>query len=337
MPENLSRAHRRLIYRPTKHSILTSDAGISVSISDEEDIKLKPMSLLDRPEKQKSLARIAQLLGEDSSADAWSNLLPFLQGMKSSHQPVPPSFLERMTRKANSHGLQRLIMECAEKAEATGAELSAPFFTRELLYGCHRQALDASYKGEKFEKVVRQAWQIAFLLEKNEHCGPKKVYHEGHVDMRRSLFVNSVLLELNAAHILFSSQEPTDSAGEVGRGVARVLALSQSPTTGLPDFSMEEFFLHGTAGSNNARITPSVELGRACQRLENLLPVWSGLEFANKIPGAVSKENKSAVSERLAQVTDAINKADGEVKSLARGNQDLRSLFTMQELRRVHA
>lgn len=333
VPEILSQAHRRLMYRPTRHPTLLNDTGVSVSVTEEEEIRLQPKFLTNRPERAKTMARIAKLLGDDESGEAWSNLRPFLEGLKASHWKVPESFFEQICRKANILGLHRVIVECVEQAETTGAELSQPYLARELLQGAHQRALEDSFKGEEFERSRKLAQHIVFLLERTEHCGTKKTFYQsGQYDMRRSLFVNSVLLEMNAARTLHASDKPTDTTGEVGRGVARVLALSQGPEPGVADFTMEEF-----AAPQSETASKSGDFGRASQRLENLLPVWSGLKFASKIPDAVASGSKSAFQKTLAQATEEVKMAEAEVKRLAGDNLERRSLLALKQLRSIHA
>ncbi|ETN42522.1 uncharacterized protein HMPREF1541_01679 [Cyphellophora europaea CBS 101466] len=331
IPENLSKNHQHLIYRPSKHHILTNDPGVTVSITDEEDVKLRPMSYAERPEKRKSLARLTSLLGETPDPDSWSNLLPFLEGMKSSHEPVPAKFLEKLTRKANKLGMQRFIIELAEQAKRTDVRLSEPFLLRELLLGCHRRALESSYQGEGFEKAARQAQLIVYMLQKGDHCN-KTNYAQGHLDMRRSLFPSAIMLDMTAARAFYSSSKPTDTDGEVSRAVAKVLALSKSSESGLTSLSMPEFSRQKSRTDNQ-----HTNLGEAQERLENLLPVWSGLKFASKIPGAVIMMSRDDFHRLLKHAGSEVRAAEAEVKALAGDNMDRRSLVLLEQLRQIHS
>lgn len=334
IPANLSQAHRRLVYRTSKQHILTNDPGVTVSISDEEDIKLRPMELTERPDKAKTLVQISRLLGQDDSPEAWSNLLPFLEGMTSAHEPVPPSFLERIARKANMIGTYRFVIECAEQARRTNVSLSDPFLTRELFQGCHERALDVSFKGDGFERAARQAQHIVLLMEKAEHCGRQSL-RPGQVDMRRSLFVNSVVLEMAAARAFFASAKRSDDDGEVARSVARVIQLSQSTTSRLPDLTMPEF--NSQKAKDPKRNDSYNKMGKAAQRLEGLLPLWSGLKFASKLDAAVISPNKDAFQDRLRGTEEEVKAAEADMKALAGQNQERRSLNMLNKLREIHA
>ena len=336
IPANLSQAHRRLVYRTSKQNILTNDPGVTVSISDDEDIKLRPMALTERPEKRKTLAQITRLLGQDDSPEAWSNLLPFLEGMTSAHEPVPPSFLERIARKGNMIRTHRFVIECAEQAQRTNVCLSDPFLTRELLQGCHERALDASFKGDDFERAARQTKHIVLLMEKAEHCS-KQSFRPGHVDMRRSLFVNGVVLEMAAARAFFASAQRSDDDGEVGRSVARVIRLSQSTASGLPDFMMSEFKPQKTEDRQQRHESHSPRMGKTAQRLEDLLPLWSGLKFASKLDAAAISPNKDAFQNRLRVVEEEVKAAEADMRALAGQNQDRRALKMLSKLREIHA
>jgi hypothetical protein len=334
VPESLSKAHKRLMYRPTKHHILKTDAGVTVSVTDEVEIKLEPKFIGDRPKKDQTMAELLRLLAQDATPEAWSNLRPFMEGLKTARWSLPSHFLEKLARIANNVGTQRIVIECAEQAATTDARLSDPSFTRELLFGCHDRAIEASFEGEEFERAARQAQRIVLLLNRDEHCGSSsRALQPGHHDMRQSLFVNAVQLEMTASRLLASSSNPTDQLNEVSRGVARVLALCTPASPNQAEFAMPELFI-GTPRTNaNKRFN---SFANSSRQLENLVPVWSGLKFAGKIPNAVRAENKAQFGETLQRVSEEIQKVESEVRQLAGDNLERRSLNILEKVRNVH-
>ena len=303
-----------------------------MSIGDDEDVKLRPMSLSDRPNKKKSLARISALLAETDDSESWADLSPFLEGMKQSKEPVPHQFLEQLARNANMLGTHRFILECADHPDKTDVRLSKPFFTRELLLGCHERAADAGFEGKELASAAKQVEHIAFMLEKDGHCGQQSL-PDGCEDMRRSLFTNAVILEMAAAKAL-CFEKGRDIDGSVARNVAKVLTLSRGHSADVGDFTMSEFeHQNGRKKSN----TKSSVAGQASHRLENLLPLWSGMKFAIRVPGAVPKADSNVFDRRMQALDEQVAKAEREVRELFKGDENRRGLLMLAKLREIHS
>ncbi len=252
-PGALSKPHRDLIYRPARHKLLLNDTGVTVTMSDDEELRLLPMNILERPNKKQSLQRLVVLLQEERD---WQNLPAFLEGMRLAGEELPDGYMQRFVRKADEQGRMGIIIRCAEMVKKTGVTLADPGVTTELMLGIHIKAAKAGFKGKDMDTAIRQAQEVMLLLEKPEHCGGR-VWRMGQKDMRTSLIVLGIVLELQAAQ-----------AGHPIRGIG----FDQLDTTAskiLTIFPGEDLTVNEDPIQNRIQ-------------LEKLLPLWAGMKLALK-------------------------------------------------------
>ena len=298
------------MHRPSRRSVLTNEPGVFVTIGKEEEVQLKPMNPHEGPKKRKSFREIETILSGTSDVSTWNNLLPFFQGMHMSKYPVHRDFPEHLAKRAGEQGRVGVMLKLAEMSESTGVSLSNPFFTRELMLACHRRAAAAGFKGAEFMAAARTARSVASLLEKKDHCGGK--LKENDVDMRRSLSVVGVLLEIDAAEAI--NNGAVDKDGRVNRFLSKAIALS--------DQSLWDTWLQKEASPRAAR--PS-HLGIKARSLECMLPLLRGMRMASKIQGVPSGELKSVYETRIAALQATVDKTREEV------NSDLREVAKKNE------
>lgn len=317
-PAALGAHHRSLIYKKSRHPILLNDPGVTVTMANDEEIKLRPMERWDKPNKRRSLRQIADILGRSHDHIIWGNLIPFLEGMKQSHEKVPDSFLEKITRKANEVGKAGIIIRCAEMAGTTGVSLGMPAVTRELFLGCHNRSADAGFKGPVLEKAAAQAEHMSLMLEEKVHCGGD-LNATGRPDMRRSPTVLGVLLEMAAAKAQ-NTAGGKDIDGKVASYVIKSLALTHD---GVQDSVLTLTDREGSAA----------ELDSSSRHLENLLPLWNGLKLASQVDGITESKIGAELSARLQTVEQEVQAAAEKVKRLASG-KPRRALQMYEQLQR---
>ena len=288
-PHALTKFHRDLIYKPTRQKLLLNDPGVTVTMSDNEELKLLPMNAYDRPNKKKSLRRLLELL---QGGDDWQNLPAFLEGMILSGEALPKGYMEKFVRKANEQGLSGIIVRCAEMVRKTGVTLADPSVTTELMLGIHLKAVGCGFKGKKMQEARHQAQVVALLLERPEHCGGK-VWKLGQKDMRKDLGVLGVMLELRAAH---ADMEVGDVVGSsLPKAAARVMA--QWPQE---DLTVQE-------DSVLARM-----------QLERWLPLWAGMKLTIKAK-SLEEKLRSDIKNALGPLTKAIHEAKQKVETASQG------------------
>lgn len=324
IPTSLSRAHQKILYSPKKQHLLTNDPGITVNITDEEEVRLKPMKITDRPDNNYTMTKIAKLLGSTDDLNTWRNLYPFLQGMKTAQRPYRSVWLEKVTRKANQIGRHQAIVECAEQAESTNVRLSDPFITRQLLLGCHQRAVKENFDGKETTKALTMAKHLTTLMEKPEHCA-KKTLPVSHVDMRTSLFVNAVMLELLAGGPQTVVSQRTD---EIKGALLKVLAISRDIDGETIDIQMPE--LH-----RKRQKSPQNDLGVQADTIENLIPLWSGLKFASKASKNMRSFDRDRLNALLKAVEAELQRAESKWKELS-GRTESFSLEMLEDVRKIH-
>ena len=195
-PAALQNHHRALIYKPTKHAILTKEPGVTVTMDDDEEVKLTPIHFYDKPSVQKSLRKFARFLEGNQSDVDWGNLIPFLKGVRMAKQNLRQTFPPRITRKACEVGKEHIIIACAEKSNETGISLRQAEVARELMLGLHNHAVSAGFAGPGMETLARRAEYLARMLEDQLSTDGK--LKEGECDARKDPVVLAVLLEMAA-------------------------------------------------------------------------------------------------------------------------------------------
>lgn len=311
IPQALSKYHRRLVYRPSKRPILVNEPGVTVTLPNDVDYKLKPMALGDRPIKYKALAQILQILSSTDDQEAWSNLPRFLEGMKASKDSVPPYFMEKIARKAFERGKEQIIMRCAEDADKTAFHLSIPGVTEQTMLGCHRRAADASFRGDALLSAVKQADRIARLLESEEHCN--RSLPASDVDMRQSLMVVGVLLELAAAKSI-DVNGGKDSEDQVASYVAKALALSKD------GFNNDR---STAAAANPETKSASWILQSKTNWLVNYVPLWHGMRLAARVDGAIKPGLRRDFDSRTKDLQKQIKAYEADVRQTQEGKPRL--------------
>lgn len=289
-PHALTKFHRDLIYKPTRHKFLLNDPGVTVTMSDNEELKLLPMNSRERPNKKQSLQRLLQLLQDNKD---WQNLPAFMEGMTLAGEALPKGFMERFVRRANEQEMTGIIIRCAEMVKKTGVVLSDPGVTTELMLGIHFKAVKAGFQGEEMKKALHLAQEVAVLLEKPEHCGGK-VWKVGEKDMRKDIAVLGIMLELRAAQ---AAEELGDLIfGTVPKAAARVMAK----------WPQED-------------LTISEDAGLARIQLERWLPLWAGMKLAIKAKSLEDPKLRSDVKQALQALTKAVEQARTKVETASQG------------------
>ena len=286
------------MYKPSRHQILLNDPGVTVTLSDDEEVKLMPMNPHDRPNKGKSLLRLVKILETSSEAKDWNNLPPFLEGMVMAKQELSEGWLQKIVRKASESGRSGVIIRCAEMVKKTDVIFSDPCVTTEMMLGCHIRAAKASWMGEEAEKAMKQADQVALMMEAKEHCGGK--LKEGQMDMRRSTVVIGVLLELAAARALQTTAVNNIDRKAIERKVMRLVE-------------------DAVVLCRQNTFQPAVDHLAAATMLEKWLPMLGGFKMAQKIAGIKQMTMASDLRERAQKLQEFIDEAKLLVEEQAQG------------------
>lgn len=299
LPSILSPHHQDLVYKESRKEILTTPPGVSVtvqtalspsapnaSVAEEETIKLKPMNRFDRPNYTESFNQITQYLVGNPDAQAWDNLIPFLEGLRLARIEPYPHFLPRIARKASDREVARwnTILTAATMSKRTGVTLAHRALTQELVFGTFQRAIEDKFSRPEPVKTLQR---IVLLLDAPEHCGgkiPEDTKKVRFADMRRDTTVLAVQSAFAAAHALrVSSAKDTD--GSVARCIQKLLVLEKANPGSL-------FASINNAAAEN---TGSKEAWRQNTYLTHLLPLYTALVLTNKVNMQASLGKEKAV------------------------------------------
>ncbi len=259
-------------------------------MSDEEELRLQPLNIRERPDKKKSLQRLVVLLQEEKD---WQNLPAFLEGMQLAGENLPDGYMPRFVRRANEQGRTGIIIRCAEMVKKTGVTLADPEVTTELMLGIHIRAAKAGFKGKDMDKATRQAQEVMLLLGKPEHCGGR-VWRMGQKDMRMDLTVLGIMLELQAAQ---ADSPSTDIAfSRLDTTASQILAL----------FPEED-------------LTVNEDPSKTRIQLERLLPLWAGMKLAIKKKRVQAPTLRTQISRNLDALTKFVERAREQADAASQG------------------
>lgn len=145
----------------------------------------------DIPDSWGSVVRAMSLMGT-SRAD-WNNLLSLLEGMKNAGRKWRTWQVEKIVRDAGKAGMSGVIVECVRAAARTGLVLRDVRVVREAMWACRMRAVLSGWSKGETERALRNAEQLAELLEGKLHLGGKRP--EG-LDPRREADVLGAVCEL---------------------------------------------------------------------------------------------------------------------------------------------
>lgn len=287
LPSILSPYHRDLIYKTSRKEILTTPPGVSVSVqtalppsapnassAEEVTIKLEPMNKFDKPNVKKGFSNITQQLEENTDAQTWDNLIPFLEGLRVARMELPPHFLPRLARIASTKSVARwnTILAAATIGKRTGVTLAHQELTWELVFGAFQRATEGNFSHPEPAKTLQR---ITLLLDKPEHCGgkiPASTNKNTYVDMRHDVAVLAIQSAFASAHVLRESGGK-DTDGSAVRAIQKLLVLEKA-TPGRLLASVDESVTvqqrSNEAWKHNATLT-------------KLMPLYAALSFTNKV------------------------------------------------------
>lgn len=338
----LSKHHKDLIYKKSRHDLLTQAPGVTVTvrtlpppstqdtIEPEEDIKLEPANPFDQPGKT-SFKKIVQALENDSSPAAWDNIIPFLEGIRTAKLAYPSLFVTQLARKANIQGKERwkTIILAAQLGKRTRVTLASTELTTELVVGAFYRAMEQQFKTSEPRNTMQQ---ILLMLDSEDHCGgniealdavgTKDVF----TDMRQDPIVIAAKLAFSSAKAL-NLQKGKDVDGAVASDVQKLLALAEKIPHSL-----------GSSASLRRFGGPKQEfaiIGTQNLELQDLSIVYGALALADKVDfmPSLGRENNIKVSSQiqaeLRRLQERIAVVKKEVETNAKGARR-RSLQVLQ-------
>ncbi|RMD42004.1 hypothetical protein DV735_g3085, partial [Chaetothyriales sp. CBS 134920] len=299
IPDSLSSQHRHLVYRPKNKTVLTNERGVTVALSDDEEVRLQPQDHSDRPNKREVFVKIPKLLAEARDDSAWRNTLPFIEGLNHSKTNIPALFPIHIIGAAAKAGKLRHIIRLFEQADKTGWGLHQHSLVWAFFRGCHDRAAEAGFKGEETDTVAREVEQVARLLERRDHRdGLYQIRNstEKAVDSRLSIIVVSVLLELSAATAV-NHHGAKDVDGKVANYLSKILLLTEK---GIEDGTSPFIWCQPKSAKNQIA---------EYQERSTLRILQNALELAAQVDGVPASQQQEAFD------SQKIRGAGGEKKT----------------------
>lgn len=244
VPAYLHKRERKLIFGDKYKTVLADNPQVA-QVGDEE-IELQH---IDRrreiPKRLKLTHEVIDLMSKGETKD-WSNLPGLLAGLKKARTTLDEKLMEKITRRAVAAGQMGTIIQCLMQSERTGLTLTSNAVLTYVIWGLHDIAQSGSWSAEAVAKAIRDANQIALLLESKEHGGGRRVREH---DARTRPEVIGVFLELAAVQA-YKHQGGQDADGKVEAYASRLMTnIGGSKQVKLP---------HNCAPSVYANITSSL-------------------------------------------------------------------------------
>lgn len=163
---------------------------ITVKISENEEFTLTPKNRHELPSKKEAF----DVLNKMVETGNFSNLFPFLSGLRMSNYAIKSDRWEYIIRKVSQAGKLSVIIECARQSQRTGLSLADKNIARRLFFELHQTAERAGFKGEPTVKAFKLAQEAATLMQAPEHS-----VQDIQNDPKHQPFVIGTLLELSSA------------------------------------------------------------------------------------------------------------------------------------------
>ncbi|KAJ5406007.1 hypothetical protein N7465_007291 [Penicillium sp. CMV-2018d] len=189
IPLALPKRQRKSVFRE-KYAQQLENEPITVKIGETEEFTLTPKKHHDLPSKKDALEVLKLMVATKN----FSNLFPYLSGLRMSNYAINPDRWEFIIRKTSDAGKLSTIIECARQSQRTGLTLSNRNIARRLFFELHKTAAKADFKGIQTVKALKLAREAASLMDADEHS-----VQNLEDDPKHQPFVIGTLLELSAA------------------------------------------------------------------------------------------------------------------------------------------
>ena len=225
LPIALSNSERNLIHKP-KYKQQLLDQPEVVTIGDE-DITLEHIDrLTDVPSLQRGLIPKAIAMMANGEPSDWNQLPALLIGLKKAKLNPSDRLMCKIVRKAIGSDRFGVVLQCLQQASLTGMQLTSDGILNQVLAALRQIAMDDNWSEEATSKAIRDANEIAVLLEDDIHRRNRSAIaadpRDSTSDARARPEVLAVFLELSAIYAMkFTGGKDAD--GKVASYAARML------------------------------------------------------------------------------------------------------------------
>ncbi|GME66339.1 Vacuolar aminopeptidase 1 [Neofusicoccum parvum] len=291
VPAHLNAAQRRLVYgerhrarlaaEPVRSTVAGADVALE-HVDRQRDVPARWAALRDAM----ALAR---------SHRDWDNVARLLEGLRDAGVGLREGWVEKFVREAGEGRALHVVLRCVQRAERTGVRLRSVGVVEWVMWEVRRVAARSDWGERETERAVGWAEQVVELMEREEHCGGRRV-EKG--DLRTLPFVIATPLELAAVQAL-KWKDGVDEDGMVKAYAERLVANLklyglEDPTTASakesagPEGLLSELSDEEVAEEIKSLKEPSryEHVNEAGHKIRRLVSVWRGLTLAQRVLGA---------------------------------------------------
>ncbi|CAG8895803.1 unnamed protein product [Penicillium egyptiacum] len=189
IPLALPKRQRKSVFRE-KYATQLQNEPITVKISETEEFTLTPKKHHDLPSKKDALEVLKMMVANQD----FSNLFPYLSGLRMSNYAINSDRWEYIIRKTSDANKLSTIIACARQSQRTGLTLGNKNIARRLFFELHKTAAKADFKRRETFWALKLAREAASLMDAAEHS-----VRNIQEDPKHQPFVIGTLLELSAA------------------------------------------------------------------------------------------------------------------------------------------
>lgn len=258
IPYGLPMRQQRLIFREKNKTRLEEEKLITNIGQNEEEYRLQHKDRMAMPTMKEAWNTVAMM---KTKAD-WSNLIPFLEGIKQAKRAVKPKRWEWMVRRAAASGTLGTMLKAAQLSQQTGFRLNRYGVVMRLFFELHRIAQSGDFAGPAASRALTLGKQTVMLMEDPAHAA-----REPNPDPKCQPFVIGIMLELHAARALSESATENDKES--------VMAFAKRLLAAMPLLETELGTTHW----------PTID-----HMLETIVPIYNGMKLALKVEGISPKD-----------------------------------------------
>ncbi|GAB7347103.1 hypothetical protein MBLNU459_g3231t1 [Dothideomycetes sp. NU459] len=297
IPAYLNVRQRRLIFSD-KHKTELENNPSYATLGDEE----VPLTHMDRrrdiPAKRPLVKKALELMREPED---WKQLPSLLEGLTKTNGKPDVALQEKVIRKAIEADQFSVVLRCLRRSYATGMTLKNDTVLNQVLWGLHRSAQLGEWDEKRLRKAIRQADELAQLLEADDHGSGRKLSQN---DPRTRPATIGVYLELAAVNS-YKFYAGRDHDGSVKKYADRLMACFQNSS----ELGQQQATHQG----------PQYEI-------MSKLPVWHGLNLTKNILGGDVPQSQKAqkiVQDYESRLSQLIKSLDAQAPSLSYPGQAL--------------
>ncbi|KAH7054314.1 hypothetical protein B0J12DRAFT_450177 [Macrophomina phaseolina] len=312
VPAHLNLAQQHLVYRDAHRARLdpATNPEPYYSTVAGADVALEHLDRQrDIPAHWSVFSRALALA--ETRAD-WENVGRLLEGLRDAGVVLKDTWVQKFVREAGAKGQMHVVLRALQRAERTGVRLRSADVVERVMWEVRGVAARSGWGEAETDRAVVLAEQVVELMEREEHCGGRRV-EKG--DLRTLPFVIATPLELAAVQAV-RHREGRDEEG-------LVKAYAERLCVNLGHYGTQEPATSSDDASSSKPLNRYQRFAQATHKLRRLVPVWHGLTLAQRVLGDSMPLGTVDTYRKIGELREEIQRATDTMQANLREGQSV--------------